>query len=210
MPNDNANVIEMNKNEYTEENVDNKNILDELDFKTKEEWESALNDMSLEIENFREELASKKYVLQFDNDVKDKVKYFQTLTDYIYKELEWSGYEFFTVEALYDNITKISKQVSENPDDPVEFEYAVLEAFISLVLKNTGKGAKEVKKRKMIVKPFNNTYYLYEEDVRKLKNLQEKYTAILNSWQDEPENKQSAPEGEYSAEPMEAKEKNEK
>jgi hypothetical protein len=61
----------------------------------------------------------------------------------------------------------------------------VLEAFISLVLKTGGKGAKDVNRRKNIVKPFNNTYYLYEEDVRTLKSLQEKYTMILNSWEEE-------------------------
>lgn len=201
MPNnEEANVIEMKNSEFKAEDVEEKNILDDIDFKSKEEWEAALNEMSLEIENFREELARKKYVLQFDDDVKDKVKYFQTLSDYIYKELEWSGYEFFTVEALYDNITKISQQVSENPEEPVELEYAVLEAFISLVLKNTGKGAKEVKKRKMIVKPFNNTYYLYEKDVQDLKNLQEKYTVILNSWEDEQNQAQQPVQNTESSE----------
>lgn len=180
-----ATVIEMPQDEVKVEDATNTNILDDIKFETKEEWESALDEMSLEIENFREELASKKYVLQFDDEVKNKVKYFQMLSDYIYKELEWTGYEFFTVEALYDSITEISNEVSKNPEKDVELEYAVLEAFISLVLKNTGKGAKEVKKRKSIVKPFNNTYYLYEEDVRKLKGLQEKYTMILNSWQED-------------------------
>ena len=167
---------QMNSNNQASEN---------LKFESKEQWESALNEMSLEIENFRETLANKKYILQFDENVKDKVKYFNTLTDFIYKDLEWTGYEFFTVEALYDKITEVSHQLSNDPNMDIELEYAVLEAFISLVLKSGGKGAKEVKKRKNIVKPFNNTYDLYEEDVRALKNLQEQYTILLNSWEDD-------------------------
>jgi len=177
-----TNVIEMNQNDVTVEDVKK---TESFDFKNKEQWENALNDMSLEIENFREVLARKKYVLQLGDDVKDKLKYFKLLSDFIYKELEWTGYEFFTVEALYENISEVLKNVNDNPKEEVLLEYAVLEAFISLVLKTSGKGAKDVNRRKNIVKPFNNTYYLYEEDVRTLKALQEKYTMILNSWEDE-------------------------
>jgi hypothetical protein len=186
-----ATVISMNPEDVDIQDIPNTqgNILDNLDFKSKEEWENTLNEISIEIENFREELARKKYILQFDNDVKDKVKYFKLLSDFIYKELQWTGYEFFTVEALYDNISATMKNVMENPEDDVLLEYATLEAFISLVLKTSGTGAKDVKRRKTIVKPFNNTYFLYEEDVRALKSLQEKYRIVLNAWNDESEKK---------------------
>ena len=46
----------MNQNDVTVEDVKK---TESFDFKNKEQWENALNDMSLEIENFREELAQK-------------------------------------------------------------------------------------------------------------------------------------------------------
>lgn len=133
-----------------------------------------------ELYAIRDNVEKTQHALDFseDNVYHNIPQYLKDVKKYIRNDIEYSGYDFLTLEVLFKEIETALSEYKAG--EPVTFKHYVFEDFLNVALKSKRVGLKSVDNFKYLIKPFNQPYAIIAESKQRFNDLNQNLEELYN------------------------------